>query len=129
IVVWVGNADGHPMKQTLSTLTAAKIWPASMKLSFDYWGIQPQAFNRPEGLVDRQVCGDTRMRPGAPLCWQDIFFSENAPRQTVQAGPRPVQPPPQATPAPGAAPAPAAGQPQPAPQPQAKPTVAPAQPA
>src|SRR4051794_5733919 len=105
IVVWVGNADGHPMHQTLSTLTAAKIWPASMKLSFDYFHMQPEQFVRPEGLVERQVCGDTRMRPGAPACWNDIFFAENAPKGTVQAGPRPVhqQQPTQPTPTPAAA--------------------------
>ncbi|HEY3062146.1 MAG TPA: transglycosylase domain-containing protein [Chloroflexota bacterium] len=144
IVVWVGNADGHPMKQTLSTMTAAKIWPASMKMSFEYFNLQPQEFTRPEGLVEREVCGDTRMRAGAPRCWNDLFMAENAPRQTVQAGPRPtVAPTAQATP--GATPgAPPATQPtaRPAnqapavaptvapaqPQPQAKPTAAPAQP-
>jgi membrane peptidoglycan carboxypeptidase len=99
IVVWVGNADGHPMHQTLSTLTAAKVWPASMKMSFDYFQMQPEDFPRPDGLVERQVCGDTRMRPGAPLCWNDIFFTETAPKGTVQAGPRAaVQATPQATP-------------------------------
>jgi membrane peptidoglycan carboxypeptidase len=139
IIVWVGNADGHPMHQTLSTLTAAKVWPASMKLSFNYFHLQPQEFPRPDGLVERQVCGDTRMRPGAPLCWNDLFFAESAPRGTVQAGPRPAPPPPPraAPPAPApppAAPAPAqpapappepapAAQPQPAPNPQ--PTAAP----
>jgi len=87
------------MHQTLSTLTAAKIWPASMKLSFDYFQMQPQDFPRPDGLVERQVCGDTRMRPGAPLCWNDIFFAESAPKGTVLAGPRPTaQATPQATP-------------------------------
>src|SRR5579864_1087918 len=133
IVVWVGNADGHPMHQTLSTLTAAKVWPASMKLSFDYWHMQPEDFPRPDGLVDRQVCGDTRMRPGAPLCWNDIFFAESAPRGTVQAGPLPARPPAQPTPAPGpspeAQPAPAAPAPaQPAPAAQPKPTTPPAAP-
>ncbi len=128
IVVWVGNADGHPMKQTLSTLTAAKIWPASMKLSFDYWHLQPTPFARPEGLVDREVCGDTRMRPGAPRCWQDVFFTENAPKQTVQAGPRPVvQPTAQPTPAPDAEATPPPAPPSESqPQPAAKPTAAPA---
>ena len=112
IVVWVGNADGHPMHQTLSTLTAAKVWPASMKLSFDYFHMQPQDFPRPDGLVERQVCGDTRMRPGAPLCWNDLFFAESAPRAAapIQAGPRPA-----AQPQPAPKPAPAPAQPQPAP--------------
>jgi membrane peptidoglycan carboxypeptidase len=114
IVVWVGNADGHPMHQTLSTLTAAKIWPASMKMSFDYWHLQPQDFPRPDGLVDRQVCGDTRMRPGAPLCWSDLFFAESAPKGTVQAGPAPAARP--------------TAQPTAAPDDSAEPTPAPAAP-
>ncbi|HEX8967036.1 MAG TPA: transglycosylase domain-containing protein [Chloroflexota bacterium] len=151
IVVWVGNADGHPMHQTLSTLTAAKVWPASMKMSFDYFQMQPQDFPRPEGMVERQVCGDTRMRPGAPLCWNDVFFTESAPRGTVQAGPRPAPrptaqptPPPeapaqaqptatraaQATPTP--VPPPATPQPKPqataTPQPKPPPTSPPAKP-
>jgi membrane peptidoglycan carboxypeptidase len=123
IVVWVGNADGHPMQQTLSTLTAAKVWPASMKMSFDYFGMQPEEFPRPDGLVERQVCGDTRMRPGAPLCWNDLFFTENAPKQTVQVGPRPAAAPAvQASPAPTPKPD---AQPQ---QPQTPPAQAPAAP-
>jgi membrane peptidoglycan carboxypeptidase len=120
IVVWVGNADGHPMHQTLSTLTAAKVWPASMKLSFDYFQMQPQEFPKPDGLVERQVCGDTRMRPGAPLCWNDLFFAETAPKGTVYAGPRPTaQPTPEPTP----------GADQPADQPATKPQPTQARPA
>jgi membrane peptidoglycan carboxypeptidase len=135
IVVWVGNADGHPMHQTLSTLTAAKVWPASMKMSFDYFHMQPEDFPRPDGLVDRQVCGDTRMRPGAPLCWSDLFLAENAPRGTVQAGPVPARPTAQPSPTPEAqpdqqqpqpAPAPAQAPAQPKPQATTAPTPAPA---
>jgi membrane peptidoglycan carboxypeptidase len=137
IVVWVGNADGHPMHQTLSTLTAAKVWPASMKMSFDYFGMHPEDFPRPDGLVERQVCGDTRMRPGAPLCWNDIFFAESAPKGVVRAGPQPAaQPTAQATPgaagdqpaAPAAQPAAPAAPAQQAPAPTAVPQPAPAQP-
>jgi membrane carboxypeptidase/penicillin-binding protein PbpC len=82
-VVWVGNADGHPMHQTLSTLTAAKIWPAAMTASFDYLHLQPRDFSRPAGLSEVQVCGDTRMRPRAPLCRQDLFLTETAPKSTI----------------------------------------------
>src|SRR2546428_187617 len=35
IVVWVGNTDGHPMKQGLSSMTAGKIWPEAMQVSFE----------------------------------------------------------------------------------------------
>jgi membrane peptidoglycan carboxypeptidase len=129
IVVWVGNADGRPMKQTLSTMTAAKIWPASMKMSFEYFNLQPQEFQRPEGLVERQVCGDTRMRVGAPTCWNDLFFAENAPRGTVNAGAVPAQQPtPGATPGVGpgvptvVVPAAPTAQPKPQTKPQAQPT-------
>jgi membrane peptidoglycan carboxypeptidase len=143
IVVWVGNADGHPMRQTLSSLTAAKVWPASMKMSFEYFGMRPEEFPRPDGLVERQVCGDTRMRPGAPLCWNDIFFAESAPKGIVRAGPQPAQPTAQPTPSaeptpaqqpapaqPTAVPAPAQPKPQPtaAPPAQPKPTQPPAPP-
>jgi membrane peptidoglycan carboxypeptidase len=128
IAVWVGNADGRPMKQTLSTMTAARIWPASMKLSFEYFGLQPQEFPRPDGIVERQVCGDTRMRVGAPACWNDLFFAENAPRGTVNAGAVPPARP-SASPTPGgdAPAAPTVAVPPAAPKPQAKPTQAPAQ--
>jgi membrane peptidoglycan carboxypeptidase len=121
IVVWVGNADGHPMKQTLSTLTAAKVWPASMKVSFEYFHMQPEEFPRPDGLVERQVCGDARMRPGAPLCWNDLFFTETAPKGTVQAGPRPVQPTAQPTAQPAGDQQPQPAQPGPPPQAPAQP--------
>src|SRR6266702_464857 len=122
IVVWVGNADGHPMHQTLSTLTAAKVWPASMKMSFDYFGMHPEDFPRPDGLVERQVCGDTRMRPGAPLCWNDIFFSESAPKGVVRAGPQPAAQPTAQVPPPANGEQPVA----PAAQPTARPAQQPA---
>jgi membrane peptidoglycan carboxypeptidase len=146
IVVWVGNTDGHPMREVLSSMTAGKIWPDAMKASFDYLHMQPEDFPRPDGLVERQVCGDTAMRPGAPLCRNDLFLAESAPPATVQTGPvrpanpAPARPPaqpaaqPPAPPAPEQAAPPApeqAAPPAPAPQPQAPvaPPVAPAQPA
>src|SRR5947209_6255779 len=42
IVVWVGNTDGHPMREVLSSMTAGKIWPDAMKASFDYLHTQPE---------------------------------------------------------------------------------------
>jgi membrane peptidoglycan carboxypeptidase len=122
IVVWVGNTDGRPMREVLSSMTAGKIWPEAMKASFDYLQLKPEDFPRPDGLVERQVCGDTAMRPGAPLCRSDVFLTENAPRGDVNAGP--VRPP-QPTPQPGQpTPAPAQAQPTP-PPPPAQPTQAP----
>jgi membrane peptidoglycan carboxypeptidase len=153
IVVWVGNTDGHPMKQALSTMTAGKIWPQAMQAAIEYLGLPPEDFPRPEGLVDQQVCGDQAMRPGEPRCRNDLFFAGQAPQltatvaataaPTAQAEPtaasEPTQPPAAATAAPAvpakpqatAAPAPAKPQatavPAPA-KPQATAVPAPAKP-
>jgi membrane peptidoglycan carboxypeptidase len=91
IVVWVGNTNGAPMKEVLSSMTAGKIWPEAMAASFDYLKLQSQDFARPENLVERQVCGDTRMRPGQPLCRMDLFFTERAP-QVPMVVPAPARP-------------------------------------
>jgi hypothetical protein len=94
-------------------------------VSFEYFHMQPEEFPRPDGLVERQVCGDARMRPGAPLCWNDLFFAETAPKGTVQAGPRPVQPTAQPTAQPAADQQPQPGQPAPPAQPKPQATAAP----
>src|SRR5260370_20832042 len=68
IVVWVGNTDGHPMKQALSSLTAGKIWPAAMDASAVLLDLSPEGFSKPGGLVGQQVCGATDLRPCVPHC-------------------------------------------------------------
>jgi membrane peptidoglycan carboxypeptidase len=114
IVVWVGNTDGHPMKQALSSMTAGKIWPEAMQASFEALGLQAEDFPRPAGLVEQQVCGDTAMRPGEPPCRNDLFVAGQAPQVTPTpastAAPTPAAQPttrPEPTPAPEATPAPA----------------------
>ena len=122
IVVWVGNTDGHPMNQALSTMTAGKIWPQAMQESFDALGRPPEDFPRPAGLVEGQVCGDTAMRPGEPPCRTDLFIQG---QQVPTPVPPTAQPTMVATPAPGATPPP---EPTPAeqPTPPPAPTAAPA---
>jgi membrane peptidoglycan carboxypeptidase len=135
IVVWVGNTDGHPMNQALSTMTAGKIWPEAMQASFTVLGLQPEDFPRPSGLVEAQVCGDTAMRPGEPPCRQDLFM-EGQPVPTPVASPTVV---PTSAPAEVPTPAPAPTEivvvvpneqptapPAPAPAPAVKPTAPPA---
>jgi len=115
IGVWVGNSDGHPMQEVLSSMSAGKIWRDSMDATIDYLQLPVEEFQRPGGLVDVQVCGDA----GYNGCRQDLFPAERAPsaqRVNVNAngpvaapgpaptpGPAPAAPPP----APAAAPAPA----------------------
>jgi 1A family penicillin-binding protein len=148
--VWVGNTDGHPMKEVLSSMSAGKIWREAIDTAVDFLQLPPEDFQRPQGLVDVEVCGDTAMRPGQPQCYKDIFKIEQAPKQprlylaggapppppAPAAEPTPAQPTPVGTAAPAAPPT---GQPQQPPaqpkpqQPQAAPTpqpraTAPAQP-
>jgi 1A family penicillin-binding protein len=142
IVVWVGNTDGHPMKQALSSMTAGKIWPEAMQASFETLGLPPEDFPRPGGLVEQQVCGDTAMRPGEPSCRNDLFVEGQAPQttptaaatapRTAVATPAPARqseptPAPEPTQAPEAPPAPAPQQP-PQPAPAPPPAEAPAPP-
>jgi 1A family penicillin-binding protein len=87
VIVWVGNTDGHPMKQALSTLTAGKIWPEAMSASFAVLGLPPEDFPRPGGLVEQPVCGDTALRPGEPACRNDLFVEGQAPRITPTPAP------------------------------------------
>jgi 1A family penicillin-binding protein len=96
IVVWVGNTDGHPMNQALSTMTAGKIWPAAMEASFAYFSLPVEDFSRPGGLVERQVCGDTALRPGEQPCRNDLYIEGQAPQVTPTAAPT-HQPSPVAT--------------------------------
>ena len=83
IVVWVGNTNGTPMKEVLSSMTAGQIWPAAMEASFQALNLPEEDFQRPDGLVERQVCGDTAMRPGEPACRNDLFFADRAPATAV----------------------------------------------
>jgi len=72
IVVWVGNADGRPMRRVLSSMTAGRIWPVAMEASFETLDLPVEPFVRPQGLVEHQVGGDTAMRPGEPPCRVDL---------------------------------------------------------
>jgi penicillin-binding protein 1C len=138
IVVWVGNTDGHPMNQALSSMTAGKIWPQAMQASFTVLGLQPSDFSRPDGLVEQQVCGDTALRPGEPACRQDLFIQGQAPAQPTQtvrptAAPtqqvQPTEAPaeqPTAQPQPTPPPAPVVVQPTVPPAPAVQPTAVPA---
>ncbi|HYY87898.1 MAG TPA: PBP1A family penicillin-binding protein, partial [Chloroflexota bacterium] len=124
LVVWVGNTDGHPMKQALSSMTAGRIWPEAMEASFVVLGLPAQEFPRPDGLVEQQVCGDTSMRPGEPPCRNDLFIAGQAPQITPTAAPT-EQPTPAPAPTEAAQPTPPPEPTQP-PEPRPQPTQPPA---
>jgi membrane peptidoglycan carboxypeptidase len=113
--VWVGNTDGHPMKEVLSSMSAGKIWREALDATTAFLELPADSFQRPSGLTEAEVCGDSAMRPGQPACYKDVFKIEQAPARgrTYLAGAAPAAPAPaapaRAAPAPApAAPAPAA---------------------
>jgi 1A family penicillin-binding protein len=122
--VWVGNTDGHPMKEVLSSMSAGKIWREAMDTAMAHLNLPPEPFQRPSGLVEAEVCGDSTMRPGQPFCYKEIFKIEQAPRQarTYLAGAAPT---PEPSPSPGpeaTTPEPNRGRQTPTPASQTQPT-------
>ncbi|HLH23526.1 MAG TPA: PBP1A family penicillin-binding protein [Chloroflexota bacterium] len=73
IGVWVGNSDGRPMREVLSSMSAGKIWHESMEEAFKILDLPVENFQRPDGLADVPVCG-----PGG--CTTDLMPVERAPR-------------------------------------------------
>ncbi|WP_129630089.1 transglycosylase domain-containing protein [Candidatus Oscillochloris fontis] len=63
--VWVGNADGRPMRDVSGITGAAPIWNAVMRAA--HRGLPVRAFVRPEGIVELSVCADSGMLP-SPYC-------------------------------------------------------------
>jgi 1A family penicillin-binding protein len=70
--VWVGNTDGRPMREVLSSMSAGKIWHEAMEESFKLLELPVENFQRPEGLADVPVCG-------AGGCTTDLVPVERAP--------------------------------------------------
>ena len=62
--VWVGNTDGHPMKEVLSSMSAGKIWRESLDAATAFLELPADTFQQPSGLTEAEVCGDGAMRPG-----------------------------------------------------------------
>ncbi len=71
IGVWVGNTDGRPMREVLSSMSAGKIWHEAMEASFGLLDLPIEDFERPEGLLDVPACG-----PGG--CSRDLVLAERA---------------------------------------------------
>lgn len=63
--VWVGNANGEPMRGVSGVSGAGPIWRMVMERA--HQGMLPRAFARPPGLVQREVCLPSGMLP-TPAC-------------------------------------------------------------
>jgi len=73
IGVWVGNTDGRPMREVLSSMSAGKIWHEAMETSFQLLDLPVDQFQRPEGLAEVPACN-------GGTCAPDLLPSERAPR-------------------------------------------------
>jgi membrane peptidoglycan carboxypeptidase len=73
IGVWVGNTDGRPMREVLSSMSAGKIWHEAMEESFKILQLPVEQFQRPDGLAEVPVCNGGN-------CAADLMPNERAPR-------------------------------------------------
>lgn len=70
VVIWVGNTDGTPMKETEGVLSAGYIWHSFMPAALDYLHIPKRDFKIPPGVVHGSVCGheDWYIQDIPPIC-------------------------------------------------------------
>ncbi len=80
--VWVGNADNTPMRGISGVDGAAPIWHEVMETALK--GRPAQAFSRPEGLVEAEVCAISGMVPGpdCPHRVRELFIAGTVPTET-----------------------------------------------
>ena len=82
--VWVGNADNAPMYHVSGITGAGPIWH-----DFMTWALKdrpPRAFERPEGLVEVEVCALSGLRPN-PYCTHrrsELFIAGTEPVETCE---------------------------------------------
>jgi 1A family penicillin-binding protein len=81
IGVWVGNSDNSPMAEVAGSNGAATIWRALMEA---YHAGRPiRAFERPPGLSELLICGDTGTLAGdaCPNPRSELFVAGTEPRE------------------------------------------------
>jgi penicillin-binding protein 1C len=80
--VWAGNADNAPMYHVSGITGAGPIWHDFMTLALK--DRPPRAFERPEGLVEVEVCALSGLLPN-PTCTHrktELFIAGTEPRET-----------------------------------------------
>ena len=78
--VWVGNADGSPMKGVTGVTGAAPIWQEVMQAAHPQ---PPAGFTEPPGLARVRVCALSGKLPGIACAHtqQELFLAEAAPTE------------------------------------------------
>jgi hypothetical protein len=83
--VWVGNADYSPMYGTTGLSGAGPIWHDFMERAHE--GKPIRDFDRPSGIIEREICADPKLPPGGdcPEKRIELFVSDE-----VAANPLPT---------------------------------------
>ena len=79
--VWVGNANNVPMQDVTGVSGAGPIWNLFMRQAL--LGQPELEFERPEGLVEVEICATSGMLPGAlcPLKRIELFIEGTQPNE------------------------------------------------
>jgi len=84
--VWVGFDDQSTSlgKGQNGALTALPIWAPFMKMAHDSLQLPLKDFQKPDGVVNLQICADTKKiaTPNCPKILDEIFLKELAPSDT-----------------------------------------------
>ncbi len=80
--VWTGNADNQPMHDVSGITGAAPIWHDFMEAALK--GQPVRAFQRPEGLVEAEICALSGLLPGhdCPHRVTELFLKGTEPTET-----------------------------------------------
>jgi 1A family penicillin-binding protein len=80
--VWVGNADNEPMRDVSGVSGAAPIWHDVMETALK--GQPVHEFQRPDGLVEVEVCALSGLLPGpdCPHRVKELFLEGTEPTET-----------------------------------------------
>jgi penicillin-binding protein 1C len=80
VVVWVGNADGHPLRGTSGVEGAGPIFHAVMERLEAPW------VDRPPGIVEREICAESGLLPreGCPRRIRELFPEARVPTETCR---------------------------------------------
>jgi len=77
IGVWVGNTNGKPMREVLSSMSAGKIWHEAMEEAFKVLALPVEDFQRPDGLADVPCSGNG--------CARDLNLAERVSQRPAPA--------------------------------------------
>lgn len=88
--VWAGNADNAPIVGITSTSVSLRAWKDFMVQALEYLELPPTPFERPDGIVEREVCWPSGMLP-TELCppinrYKSLYAAEIIPNNEDQLG-------------------------------------------